>query len=243
MPFTYADTIHVAVASNFTAAFEQLKTQFESESEHKLITSYGSTGKLYAQIVHGAPFQIFLAADTQSIEKLIEQKRVRPANHFVYAEGQLALWGRLIPAGTEENNTNLIRPLLTGTSLKKLALANPKTAPYGFAAQSVLQHLELLPELNHKLVYGENITQTLQFVSTGNAQLGFVALSQLIAKPTEQSPYIAVPIEFYPPIRQAAALLDSAQDYAAAVSFWRFLQSDQAQQIILENGYTVATSS
>ncbi len=206
-----AASTHVAVASNFTAPAKEIARVFQQETGHRAILSFGSTGKLFAQIKNGAPFEVFLAAD-QKRPLLLSGQR------FTYALGKLALY----PATGAK--------ALNADEVKRVAIANPKTAPYGIAAIEVLQKLNLHSEVKPKLVRGENIAQTYQFVSTGNAQLGFVALSQVVDKKRW-----IVPLELYNPIKQDVVLLEGSGD--AAQAFFEFLGGSRAKSIIRRYGY------
>lgn len=221
-----AEEIRVAVASNFMSTIKILGAKFEQKTGHRVILSSGSTGKHYAQIIHGAPFHAFFAADTKR-PALLEQSGLTQANsRFTYAIGKLALWS---PKGLAENN---------GTALRKgkfrhLAIANPKLAPYGKAAFQVLQARGLWLPLKNKIVRGENIAQTFQFVKSGNADLGFIASSQL--EPPDRNRVWLVPQALYKPIRQQAVLI---KNNAAAQAFVDYVQSDEAKKIIEESGYS-----
>jgi molybdate transport system substrate-binding protein len=207
----WAASTHVAVASNFTAPAKEIAKAFQKETGHKAILSFGSTGKLFAQIKNGAPFEVFLAADQKRPALLKGEK-------FTYALGKLALY----PADNQD--------ALSQGNIKRLAIANPKTAPYGAAALQVMEKLGVLKDLRPKLVRGENIAQTYQFVSTRNAQLGFVALSQVVSKKRW-----IVPLELYTPIKQDVVKLEGAGE--AAQAFFDFLRGSAAQSIIRQYGY------
>jgi molybdate transport system substrate-binding protein len=230
---TQANNVSLAVASNFIAPIKELKKVFESKSNYLVRLSSASSGKLYAQIVQGAPFDIFLSADSDKPRRLIKTNRAIKNSLFTYAQGTLALWS---------SNSELIKneaEIFELGSFNKLALANPRLAPYGAAAQSVLQHLNLIQATRAKWVQGENISQTYQFVRSGNAQLGFVALSQIQhqGKFIEGS-YWLPSANWYPEIRQDAVLLNKGKTNLAALTFLTFLKSDQAKSIIRQHGYT-----
>jgi molybdate transport system substrate-binding protein len=227
-----AENIHIAVASNFTAAMKSIVTAFEEDTGHKVIVSYGSSGKIYAQIQHHAPFQLFLSADQSKPKALEEDGLTIPGSRFTYAIGALALWSAKVDFIDKE-----YRPLKQGR-FDKLALANPKLAPYGVAALEVLEKLNLKSSTQTKWVQGENIAQTYQFVASGNAELGFVALSQIMDKGhvSTGSSWL-IPHHLYNPIRQDAVLLKSAQHSAAAKTLLAYLRSDKAREIIHSYGY------
>jgi molybdate transport system substrate-binding protein len=224
--------VSVAVAANFTAPMQKIAQAFEKESGHKAVLSFGATGAFYAQIRNGAPFQVFLAADAKTPERLEQEGLAVAGTRFTYATGQLALWsaapGRVDAQGE----------VLRAASFERLAIANPKLAPYGAAAMQTLDKLGLLPALQGKLVQGENIAQTFQFVASGNAALGFVALSQVRARePGARGSAWLVPAELHEPIRQDAVLLAAGRENAAATALLLFLRGESARAVIREFGY------
>jgi len=227
----YADTVHIAVAANFTQPIKTLKTRFEDTTRHQLIISLGSTGQLYAQIKNGAPYEVFLAADTKRPQLLVEEGEAVAESLVTYAIGQLILWS---PKPDFVNDT----VLKTG-DFQHLAIANPKTAPYGAAAVQVLEKLGLWASLQPKIVQGENITQTYQFVVTQNAELGFVALSQYQGGKQVGGSHWLIPQAYYDPIEQGAVLLTQGTNNPAAQAFMTFLTRDEARDIIQSFGYTV----
>lgn len=226
-PGARAADIHVACASNFTGTLEKLAAAFERGQPHRLRISSGSTGKLYAQIRNGAPFDIFLAADRER-PALLHKEGLADAP-FTYAVGRLVLYG---PKG--EPLARLERGEFT-----HLALANPQTAPYGAAARSVLEGMNLWDTLQPHLVIGENIGQTFHFVHSGNAELGFVALSQLRMLHVPDAQYWRIPGERYASLKQDAALLHSSHDVEAARLFLEFMRAEAARKIIEHDGYGV----
>lgn len=226
------ESIHIAVASNFTHTMKALIIEFEQTFPHKIKASYGSSGKIYAQIKHGAPFELFFSAD-QSKPLALYNEGLTHSKPFTYALGGLALWSN----NKHFNDKNLESVLLSG-EFNKLAIANPKLAPYGIAAIEVLENLNLVEATRKKWVKGENIAQTYQFVRTENADLGFVALSQMFS----QSFYWKVPSHLYQPIRQDAVLLKHKSEKdginnRAALDFIQFLNSPKSQAIIQSYGY------
>ena len=219
--------VKVAVASNFTAPMKEIAKAFNQSTGHQALISFGSTGKLYAQIHHGAPFEVFLAADQERPELLFKQGYSNQPD--TYAIGKLALWSsnpELLKQGSD---------ILSGDAFKRIAIANPKTAPYGVGAIQILEKLQLANKLKPKLVMGENIAQTYQFVITGNAQLGFVAISQ-VAK-SDKDHYWAPPQDMYDPLKQDVVLLKKGQSNPVADEFLAFLASDEAKAIIHRYGY------
>lgn len=227
-----AATVTVAVAANFTAPMEVLAPAFERQTGHKTILSFGATGTFHAQIRSGAPFQVLLAADADTPRQLEQEGFAVAGSRFTYAVGKLVLWSK--QPGLVDDNGGVLR---TGR-FRHIAVANPKLAPYGAAAMETLTRLGVLRDLQPKIVLGENITQTYQFVASQNAQLGFVALSQVTSggRIIGGSAWL-VPADLYSPIRQDAALLATGKDNPAAVAFLAFLRSEQARAVIRSFGY------
>jgi molybdate transport system substrate-binding protein len=220
---------NVAVASNFIKPMQQLKAQFEAYTQHTIRVSYSSSGKLFAQIINGAPFDVFLSADQVKPDELIKRGKAMAHGRFTYAQGMLILWS------SKTSLVNNSPDVLYDNKFRKVALANPKFAPYGQAAVDVLNHLVLLEQTKSKWVMGESISQTYQFVATGNADIGFISFSQ---KPDYGS-YWLIPEGFYKPIKQDAILLRNAEKNAAALAFFQFLKSAEAKNIIQSHYYTV----
>jgi molybdate transport system substrate-binding protein len=229
-----ADEVHVAVASNFTAPMKVIAARFEQESGHQVLASFGSTGKFYAQIHNGAPFDILLAADDETPARLERESAAVPASRFTYALGKLVLWSA--KAGVVDGDGNVLK----SGHFSHLALANPTLAPYGAAATQVLHKLNLHAALAPKFVIGENIGQTHQFVVSGAAGLGFVAMSQVFqdGKLTSGSAWL-IPDSFYSPIRQDAVLLLKGSKKPAAAAFLQYLKGDKAKAVIRSFGYAV----
>lgn len=224
-----ADEIRVAVASNFRQALAAAAERFEESSGHAVVLISGSTGKHYAQIRNGAPYDAFFAADVDKPRRLEEERRIVPGSRFTYAIGQLVLWSAdpaLVDSAGE---------VLKSDRFRHLAIANPELAPYGAAARSLLQALDLWDALAPKLVRGEDIGQTFQFVMSANAELGFVARSQVEAPGREFTGSSWQPPQaLYPPIEQQAVLL---QDSPAGRIFMAFMQGDEARAIVRAYGY------
>lgn len=227
-----AETALVAVAANFTDASKDLIQQFEQTSGHRVKASYGSTGKLFAQIDNAAPFDVFLSADAATAVKT-ESAGLAVANtRFTYARGKLVLWSAR--PGLFNNGEQF----LTDYHYAHLAIANPLTAPYGAAAQQVLQQMGVWQSVQNRLVKGDSVAQTFQFVATQNAEAGFVAKSQVLAWSAPGSVW-EVPVELYSPIIQQAVLLKHGEKNSAAQLFMQFLKSDLARLIINRHGYGV----
>ncbi|MBL4782354.1 MAG: molybdate ABC transporter substrate-binding protein [Porticoccaceae bacterium] len=226
-----------AVAANFAGTMKQLKPLFESQSGHRLVSSFASSGTLFAQIHNGAPFDVFLSADEQRPQQLINDQLAVADSAFIYATGLLVLWSsqpELIgPRG------NVLRDAhWQAKGIRHIALANPKTAPYGRAALQTLKTMGLVAATKPYRVTGQNIAQAFQFVASGNAQLGFIAQAQLLALPVKQRGSTwRVPEEMYSPIRQEAVMLVRGRDNPAAEAFLQFLKTPQAQSLISARGY------
>ncbi|QGM44688.1 molybdate ABC transporter substrate-binding protein [Methylocystis heyeri] len=221
---------NVAVAANFTEAAKEIAGAFKAKTGHEASLSFGSSGQLYTQITQEAPFEVFLSADEARPKKAIEDGYALPDSRFTYAIGKLVLWSKnpALSAGPEA---------LKAPSFEKLAYCNPLGAPYGAAAIETLKSLKLYEKLQPKLVQGENISQAFQFVDSGNAEMGFVALSQL-AKVSGGSRWV-VPQDLYTPIRQDAVLLKKGAANQAAVAFLAFLKSPDGVAIVKKYGYGV----
>ena len=227
-----ADDVQVAVAANFSAPMQAIARAFEQSSGHRVIAAYGATGQFYAQINHGAPFEVLLAADDSTPAKLEHEGAGVPGSRFTYAVGALALWSAR-PGYVDDAGA-----VLKSGTFRHLAIANPQTAPYGLAATQVLDNLGLTEAIEPKLVEGQNIAQAYQFVASGNAELGFVALSQVYkdGQITRGSAW-QVPTELHEPIRQDAVLLTKGQDNPAARALLEYLRGEQAATLIRAYGY------
>ena len=226
-----ADDIPVAVAANFTAPFNKIAAEFEKETGHKVVSSFGSTGKFYAQIKNGAPFEILLAADDETPVKLIKEGAGVAGSQVSYAIGKLVLWSAK-PAVVDARGE-----VLKGGGFDHIALANPKLAPYGAAAMETMKAMGVHDSLAPKFVTAETIAQAYQFVSSGNSLLGFVALSQVLKDSQIPGSAWVVPANLYTPIRQDALLLTPGKDKAGAVALLKYLKSTKAQVVIKSYGY------
>lgn len=228
-PVLAAETITIAVASNFSRPAAALAAEFTGTTGVIVRISNGSTGKLYAQIVNGAPFDVFLAADTERPMLLEESGHAVAASRFTYAQGALVLWSRDAPD---------CLAVLADESSGRIALANPKTAPYGMAAVEFLDAEGGWEAVSARAVYGENINQTLQFLATGNAIVGFIAKSQLGAPQLPEPGCVwEVPVSSHTVIEQQAVLLAHSASNRNARLFVEYLRSDDAREIIGRHGY------
>ncbi len=225
-----ADEIRVAVATNFRDTLEAAAARFEQQSGHRVTLIPGSTGKHYAQIVNGAPFDAYFAADETRPRRLEAENRIIPGSRFTYAVGRLVLWS------AQPDRVDAEGAILRSGRFTHLALANPRLAPYGEAAQQVLRSLGLWELLVDKLVRGENIGQTYQFVVSGNAELGFVAQSQLVLNQEPVGSRWEPPQSLYDPIQQQAVLLRGS---AAGSEFLHFMRGPEARALIRASGYDV----
>ena len=227
----FAEQVLVAVAANFVPPFRELAIEFEKSTGHHVQVAAGSTGNFYSQIKNGAPFDVFFSADNERPKVLEEEGLGVRGTRFTYAIGRLVLWSL---------NADLVKgeESLRSQNFKRLAMANPKTAPYGLAAMQAMQKLELWESLQPQIVMGENLGQTMGFIESGNAQLGFVALSQVLdPKIKGQGSRWDVPSNLHEPIKQDVILLTKGKDNPAAKALMEFMGGPQAKAIIERYGY------
>lgn len=230
-----AEEVFVAVATNFTSCLRELVAEFEQQTGHHVVVSPGSTGKLYAQITNGAPFDVFLSADIRRPKLLEKEGLTVEESRFTYAIGRLTLWSS-DPSLVNGDGAEILRAQL----YRYLAIANHKTAPYGAAARQTLRALQLWDTVTPHMVQGENIGQTFQFVASGNAELGFVALSQVMdPKMKGIGSRWDVPVHLYQPIKQDAVLLTRGKSNRGARTLLDYLQGDEARTLIMRFGYDV----
>ena len=225
-----AGQTNIAVAANFTDAAKEIAAAFKAKSGHEAVLSFGATGALYTQITQEAPFEILLSADAERPKKAVDDGLGVSDSRFTYAIGKLVLWSK---------NADLVKgeATLKGGAFTKIAIANPTAAPYGAAAIEVLKALKLDETLQPKIVQGNSIAQTFQFIDTANAELGFIALSQLAGK-SDGSRWM-VPQTLYSPIKQDAVLLKKGVSNEAATAFMSFLKGAEARAIIEKYGYAI----
>ena len=227
-----ADEVQVAVAANFAAPATRIAADFGRETGHKAQLAFGATGKFYAQIRNGAPFEVLLAADDEIPAKLQKEGIAVAGSRFTYATGRLVLWSAK-PGFVDDKGT-----ILQSGTFRHVAIANPKLAPYGAAAIEALTAMKLLDTVQPRFVQAENIAQAYQFVATGNAELGFVALAQVMqdGRIGSGSAWI-VPTALHRPIRQDAVLLAKGRNKPAAEAWLAYLRSDKAKAVIKSFGY------
>jgi len=226
----YSDHAHVAVASNFALTMQRLEAVFEAETPHQLTVVFGSTGQLYAQILNEAPYHLFLAADQKRPAQLLTNGSAVNGSQFTYALGKLVLWTNEVALESDLNLNSI------SGNYRHLAIANPLLAPYGIAAKETLLALGHWSSLQSKIVFGQNVGQTYAMVSTRNAEIGLVALSNVVARP-ESGTCLLIPKNYYSPIRQDVVLLNTGASNPAAIEFIKFLQSPKAKDIIIKGGY------
>ena len=228
----HAEEVSVAVAANFATPMQKIAVLFTQDTGHTATLSMGSTGKFYAQIKNGAPFHVLLSGDEEIPLRLEQENAAAPHTRFTYAVGKLVLWSK--QAGFVDAQGDVLRK----GNFSHLAIADPKLAPYGAAAIETLQALGLLTKLQPRLVQGESIGQAYQFVASGNAQLGFVALSQVMSNDriTEGSAWL-VPPHLYQALRQDAVILKNGKDNKAATALMAYLKTEKARAVIRSFGY------
>lgn len=228
-----AETLNVAVAANFLAPMKRIAEEYERKSGNKPVISHGSTGQLYTQILNGAPYDLFFAADAERPEKLETDGLAEPGSRFTYAFGVLALYGK--KGGAADYGVEALKK----GGFRKIAIANPKSAPYGAAAKQVLEKLGLWEKYKPSLVTGENITQTFLFVESGGADIGFVSLSDAKVSSKAGGGYWIVDKSLYKPITQQAVLLKRATGKNQAMEFMEFVRSAEIKALIAEYGYDI----
>lgn len=227
----HADEVSVAVAANFTAPMKKIAAEFEKDTGHKIVASYGATGKLYTQIKTGAPFEMLLAADNETPAKLVKESAAVAGSQFTYAIGKLVLWSA--KPGIVDGAGEVLK---TGR-FDHIALANPKLAPYGAAAVETMKALGVYDRLQDKFVTAQSISQAHQYIQSGNALLGFVALSQVSRDGKIEGSAWIVPADLYQPIRQDAVILQKGDGKPAVRALMEYLQGDKAKAVVRSFGY------
>src|SRR6266404_4224949 len=238
-PAEAAHNIRVAAAADLKFALDELGMRYEKQSGSKIAVSYGSSGNFLAQIQNGAPFDVFLSADIEYPRKLEVAGLAEPGTLYEYASGRIVIW---MPADTRVDLSKLGWRALLDPSIQKIAIGNPEHAPYGRAAVAALRSAGIYEQVRAKLVYGENIAQAAQFVASGNAQAGILALSLAISPPMRNGKRWQIPANMHAPIEQGAAILKSAKDKEGARAFLAFLKSDTGRVILESYGFTLPAS-
>jgi molybdate transport system substrate-binding protein len=240
VPFVTAQEIKVAAAADLQSVFQEVSARFQKSTGATVKLSYGSSGNFFTQIQNGAPFDAFFSADIDYPKKLEAAGLTEPGTLYSYATGKIVLW---VPA---DSKLDVNRGLsgLVDPSIKKIAIANPEHAPYGRAAVAALKHENLYDKLSPKFVFGENISQTMSFVSSGNAEVGIVAMSLAMAPALRgKGRYVDIPSDTYPPIEQGAVVLKSSPNKQLARQFLDFVKSKEIQDLLREYGFFVPSSS
>jgi len=229
-----ADEVQIAVAANFTAPSKLIAESFEKETGHKAQLAFGATGKFYAQIKNGAPFEVLLSADDETPARLEREGAAVAGTRFTYATGRLVLWSA--KPGYVDDKGEVLRK----GDFKHVSIANPKLAPYGLAAMEVVSALKLADAIQPKIVQAENIAQAHQFIVSGNAEIGFIALSQVSrdGRIPEGSAWL-VPANLHQPIRQDAVILEKGRGKPAAEAWMKYLRGDKARAVIKSFGYEI----
>lgn len=229
-----ADEVQIAVAANFTASSKLIAESFEKETGHKAQLAFGATGKFYAQIKNGAPFEVLLSADDETPARLEREGAAVAGTRFTYATGRLVLWSA--KPGYVDDKGEVLRK----GDFKHVSIANPKLAPYGLAAMEVVSALKLADAIQPKIVQAENIAQAHQFIVSGNAEIGFIALSQVSrdGRIPEGSAWL-VPANLHQPIRQDAVILEKGRGKPAAEAWMKYLRGDKARAVIKSFGYEI----
>jgi molybdate transport system substrate-binding protein len=229
-----AQEVRVAAAADLKFALDELGMHYEKQTERHIAVSYGSSGNFFAQIQNGAPFDLFLSADIEYPRKLDAAGLAEPATLYEYALGRIVIW---MPTDTRTDLAKLGWKALLDPGIEKIAIGNPEHAPYGRAAVAALRSAGIYEQVRAKLVYGENIAQAAQFVASGNAQAGILALSLALSPPMREGKRWDIPANMHPPIEQAAVILKSAKDKDGARAFLTFLRSAEARKILESYGF------
>jgi len=235
-PKLRAQSLRIATASDLQFALTDLASQYEKQSGAELSITFGSSGNFFAQIQNGAPFDLFFSADISYPQKLIEAGLAEPDSRYTYAFGRIVLW---LPSDSPLNPAQMQWNALLDSRIQKIAIANPEHAPYGRAAVAALQKAGFYEQVKSKLVYGENISQAAQFVQSGSAQAGILALSLTFAPAMKSGKTWEIPRDSYPPLEQAVVLLKSSPNKPAARAFLAFLQTEPARATLAHYGFTL----
>jgi molybdate transport system substrate-binding protein len=232
-----AQGLRVAAASDLQFAMKDLAADYQSKTKQTITITYGSSGNFYTQIENGAPFDLFFSADIQYPRKLIDVGLADSQTLYFYAFGRLVVWA---PHDSQLNLSADGLSSLLEPKIKKIAVANPEHAPYGRAAIAVLQKSGFYEQLKSKLVYGENISQAAQFIQSGNAEVGIVALSLALSPAMRNGQRWLIPAELHPPLEQAAVVLSASKNRAGAIAFLEYVKSPEGKEILARSGFTTA---
>jgi molybdate transport system substrate-binding protein len=235
-----AQEIRVAAAADLKFALDELDVRYEKQTGTKIDVSYGSSGNFFAQIQNGAPFDVFLSADIEYPRKLDAAGLAEPGTLYEYALGRVVIW---MPPNTRIDLPKLGWKALLDPSVQKIAIGNPEHAPYGRAAVAALRNAGIYEQVRAKLVYGENIAQAAQFVASGNAQAGILALSLAVSLAMKEGKHWDIPANMHPPIEQAAVILKTARDKEGARAFLAFLKTAEARKVLESYGFNVPASA
>ncbi len=240
MPAASAQQLRIAAAADLQFAMKDLAARFHTQTRLQLTISYGSSGNFFTQIENGAPFDLFFSADIGYPQRLIAAHLADPQTLYSYASGRLILWA---PADTHLQLAEKGFSALLDSKVQKIAIANPTHAPYGQAAVAALQKAGIFNQVKEKLVFGENISQAAQFVESGNAQIGIVALSLATSPTMRNGERWLIPAEFHLPLEQAAVVISSSKNKKTAASFLDFIKSPEGREILEKYGFTMTQSS
>ena len=232
--------LRIAAAADLKFALDELAAQYEKDSGTKINVTYGSSGNFFSQIQNGAPFDVFLSADSEYPRKLEAAGFAEPGTLYEYAVGRIVIW---MPGSSSVDVTRLGWKSLLDARVEKIAIANPEHAPYGRAAVAALHRAGIYEQVRAKLVYGENISQAAQFVDSGNAQAGILALSLAVSAPMKDGKRWDIPADMHPRMEQAAVILKSARDKEAARGFLAFLKSQDGRQIFEKYGFAAPSQA
>jgi molybdate transport system substrate-binding protein len=230
-----AEEIAVAAAADLKFAMGDLAAQYEKQTGNKLNVTYGSSGNFFSQLQNGAPFDLFFSADIEYPRRLEAAGLTEPGTLYQYAVGHIVIW---VPADSKVDVTKGGWKSLLDAAVQKVAIANPEHAPYGRAAVAAMQKAGIYDQVKPKLVYGENISQTAQFVQSGNAQAGIVAFSLAVSSAMTDGKRWEIPADLHPPIEQGAIVLKSAKNKEAARSFLEFVKSEAGRSTLAKYGFT-----
>jgi molybdate transport system substrate-binding protein len=227
--------LRIAAAADLKFVMQELADQFEKQSSNKLAVTYGSSGNFFTQLQNGAPFDLFFSADIDYPKKLEAAGLTVPGSLYSYAIGHIVIW---MPPDSKLDLAKLGWSALLDPLVRKIAIANPDHAPYGRAALAALQKAGVYHQVQFKLVLGENISQAAQFVQSGNAQAGIIALSLAISPAMKDGQRLEIPASMHPPLEQAAIIMKDAQNREAATAFLEFIKSSAGQAILTKYGFT-----